>query len=116
MVSNTMEYITRIDTMNKSLLFSLSLISGLIGFSGSVIAENDLSPKTEDVKQVQQTIDINSADVKQLALLKGVGLKRAKAIVEYREANGEFASLEDLLKVKGIGESVLEANQSRIKI
>ena len=46
--------------------------------------------------------------------LDGIGAAKANAIVEYREQNGDFRSLADLLKVKGIGEVILERNKSRI--
>jgi competence protein ComEA len=46
--------------------------------------------------------------------LDGVGAAKANAIVEYREKNGVFGSLDDLLKVKGIGEVILEQNKDRI--
>lgn len=60
-------------------------------------------------------VDINVADAKQIAHeLKGVGLKKAQAIVDYRKANGHFSSLDDLLKVKGVGKKLLQLNASNI--
>ena len=53
-------------------------------------------------------VNINTASVEELSRLNGIGESKATAIVEYREANGEFASVEDLIKVKGIGEKTLE--------
>jgi competence protein ComEA len=66
--------------------------------------------------QEVQVVDINKADVETLVLLKGVGEKRAKAIVAYRELHGEFNTIDDLLNVKGIGEQMLEHNRARIKL
>ncbi|HEX7012213.1 MAG TPA: helix-hairpin-helix domain-containing protein [Steroidobacteraceae bacterium] len=61
-------------------------------------------------------VDINSADAATIAKeLQGIGLSRAKAIVEYREKNGAFKSIEDLRKVKGIGAQTLERNQANIR-
>ena len=48
-------------------------------------------------------VDINSADAAALEQVKGIGPSRAKAIVEYRQANGPFASVDDLVRVPGIG-------------
>jgi competence protein ComEA len=48
-------------------------------------------------------------------VLDGIGLSRAQAIVEHREAFGEFSELDDLLDVKGIGEKILTANAERIR-
>lgn len=63
-----------------------------------------------------QVVDINVADIETLALLKGVGEKRAKAIIAYRESNGQFNSVDDLLNVKGVGEHTLQLNKGRIKL
>jgi competence protein ComEA len=48
-------------------------------------------------------IDINSADASTLTQFNGVGPATAKKIIAFREANGPFASCDDLTKVKGIG-------------
>ncbi len=62
-----------------------------------------------------QRVAINHADAETIAMvLDGVGIARAQAIVEYRDSNGEFQSLEDLLLVSGIGEATLRNNQDRI--
>ena len=62
-------------------------------------------------------VDINSADAETIsAELKGVGLAKAKAIVEYRKKHGPFKSPEDLSLVKGIGERTVEINRSNIRI
>ena len=56
-------------------------------------------------------VNINTADAQALSKnIKGVGLKKAQAIIAYREQNGEFKSIEDLKKVKGIGNKLLEKN------
>jgi competence protein ComEA len=62
-------------------------------------------------------VDVNSADVQSLSdALTGIGPAIAKAIVEYREQNGPFSSVEDLLNVKGVGPTVLERNKADIII
>lgn len=62
-----------------------------------------------------EPVNINKADAAELAAsLVGVGEARAKAIVEYREANGPFKSAEDLKNVKGIGDGVLAKNAEKI--
>jgi competence protein ComEA len=62
-------------------------------------------------------VDINSADAATLAKeLDGVGLARAKAIVEYRERNGKFKSVDEMLNVKGIGPSVIEQNKANLQV
>ena len=62
-------------------------------------------------------VDINTADAETIsAELKGVGLAKAKAIVEYRQKHGPFRSPDDLSLVKGIGERTVELNRSDIKV
>ncbi|MDT8273053.1 MAG: helix-hairpin-helix domain-containing protein [Desulfomonilia bacterium] len=52
----------------------------------------------------QGTINVNTATMEELQWLPGVGEKIAQNIVDFRQANGPFASLDDLLKIVGIGE------------
>ena len=62
-------------------------------------------------------VDINTADAETIsAELSGIGLAKARAIVEYREKHGPFASPEDLSLVKGIGERTVEKNRADIKV
>lgn len=62
-------------------------------------------------------VDINSANAETIsAELKGVGLSKAKAIVEYRKKHGPFRTADDLSLVKGIGERTVELNRSDIKV
>ena len=62
-------------------------------------------------------VNLNSADAATLAKeLDGIGPAKAQAIVEYRQKNGPFRSAEDLLKVDGIGEKVLEQNRGNLRL
>jgi len=61
-------------------------------------------------------VDINTATAAELMTLKGIGKKRAEAIVKDREANGPFASPMDLTRVKGIGKKTVENNTQKIKM
>ncbi len=62
------------------------------------------------------TIDINTADKETLMAVKGVVEKRADAIIAFREENGTFKSVEQLLQIDGIGLSTLENNQELLTI
>lgn len=64
----------------------------------------------------KQLVNINSADAAQLAKLPQIGAKMAQRIMEYRKSNGGFKRVQDLLKVKGIGEKVFAKLQPLITI
>ena len=53
-------------------------------------------------------VNINTATAQELTTLPGIGQAKAEAIIQYREANGPFKSVEQLTEVKGIGDKILE--------
>lgn len=62
-------------------------------------------------------VDINKASSKEIAAsLQGVGQKKAEEIVKYRNKHGDFTSLADLKKVKGIGDKTIAKNKQNIKL
>ncbi len=65
------------------------------------------SPK-ENVSQVRELININSATAKEFERLHGIGPQIAGRIVAYREKNGAFKRVDDITKVRGIGPKTLE--------
>lgn len=72
----------------------------------------EISPKAPSEK-----VDLNLADAPTLQReLAGVGEAKAKAIVAYRESNGPFASVDELLEVKGIGKAILDKNREKLDV
>ena len=66
---------------------------------------------------VGSAVDINTADAQTLAdAIKGVGPDKAKAIVAYRDVHGPFKSIDELSKVKGIGEKIVDHNRDAITV
>ncbi len=64
-----------------------------------------------------EVVNINTADKESLMLaIKGVGEKRAEAIIAYREENGPFKSVEELSEVKGIGSATIESNYENLTV
>ena len=64
----------------------------------------------------KKKININTADEKGLTSLSGIGPGTAKKIIDYRNANGAFSSIEDLKKVKGIGDATFKKLAPHITI
>jgi len=103
--------------------FILSLASIVIlsfGTSSLAFAVEPPTAKAPAVKAevvaTQEAININTADVEELTKLKGVGEKKAEAIIAWRKENGNFKTVDQLLEVKGIGEATLAANRENIRI
>ena len=64
----------------------------------------------------QERIDLNTASAEELQRLEGIGPVLAEAIVQDREKNGKFQSVDDLTRVSGIGEKRLEAIRDYVEI
>ena len=61
------------------------------------------------------TVDVNNAGIEELTSLKGIGTKKAQSIITYRKAHC-FKKVDDIIKVKGLGEKFLKNNRANIKI
>ncbi|MGE6321659.1 ComEA family DNA-binding protein [Pseudomonas oryzihabitans] len=61
-------------------------------------------------------LNINVADATALQGLRGIGAVKAQAIVDHRQAHGAFASVDELLEVKGIGKALLQRNRDRLSV
>lgn len=72
-----------------------------------------LPANIENEKEVR--LNINSANLSELQNLSGVGPSKAQSIINYREENGPFKSLDDLLEVRGIGEKTIEDWKDKIE-
>ena len=77
-------------------------------------AEEIPAGETRNEATKEGKVNINTATVEELKTLKGVGEKKAEAIIEYRKKNGSFQTKEDLMKVRGIGKKLFESCQERI--
>ncbi len=63
-----------------------------------------------------QAVDINTADKKTLMSLNGIGESFAERIIEYRELNGGFKSIQELTNIRGIGQTLMEKNKARLTV
>lgn len=61
-------------------------------------------------------IHLNTASVEQLQQLHGIGLKKAEAIVAYRNKHGKFKNIEEIQLIKGIGAAIFNKNKARLAL
>ena len=86
--------------------FLILAVAGLTAAPVAIAAERGVEAK----------IDINAAEVDELADLPGIGPAYAQRIVEYREKHGPFGKIEDLLNVRGIGDRKFEKLRDRVTV
>jgi competence protein ComEA len=77
----------------------------------SIVAANNTSSSGEEGK-----VNLNKATETELQTLPGIGPSKAAAIIEYRESNGEFATIEDLQNISGIGEKTFEKLKDLVSV
>ena len=94
----------------------MALLALLIVNPAFAAGEKEGVTKSNEIVASMEKIDINKADAKTLTTLKGIGKDRAVKIIEYREKNGPFEKIEDLMKVKGIGKKIFEQNKNVLSV
>ncbi len=95
------------------IIIAVFMMAGIF-VSTSVAVENK---HTESNSQVVDTsININTATVKELTILSGIGKKKAEAIINYRNNNGNFSDINDLRKVEGIAKKTFEKIKGKIVV
>jgi competence protein ComEA len=99
-------------TMRKSHLIVLSAILIIVTASTSMAAAAQPAPAST----ATGVVNINTADVTQLAMLPRVGVKAAQRIADYRKEHGNFKKTSDLMQVKGFGEKSFERLSSWITV
>ena len=73
-------------------------------------------PDQRPLTRIQTPVNINTATAQMLEGIKGIGPKRAKAIIAYRDQNGKFATAQDLAKVNGIGPKRMKALEKSLTV
>ncbi|MEM1112151.1 MAG: helix-hairpin-helix domain-containing protein [Pseudomonadota bacterium] len=101
---------TKPSTQRAHWLFALllALATALTLQPGAVLAQDAAAASA---------VNINAASAEQLADgLVGIGLSRAEEIIRHREAYGPFGTVDELMEVRGIGQSTLDKNRTRITL
>ncbi|WP_265434676.1 ComEA family DNA-binding protein [Aeromonas salmonicida] len=103
--------------MNYKTLTATLLLSCLPLLSQPLLAADKPAAKpvtTVTTAKESGKVNLNTASINELTALKGIGEKKAQAIVDYREKQGKFTTVEQLADVSGIGPATLEANRDMI--
>ena len=95
-------YITGILTA-VFIIFSLGLFFGRQQIHKEMIPTGNTLEQTAPLQESTAKININTATAEELCTLPGIGHVTANAIIEYRNANGPFEYIEQLMNIKGIG-------------
>ena len=77
-------------------------------------AGTDTQPEKES--RAEELVDINAAGAEELMTLNGIGETRAAAIIKFREQNGPFVSIEEIMLIPGIKEGIFSKIQDQIVV
>jgi len=110
----------------RNTVLSYLLLPFFAGLSFSLHAAPAATPATQAAVAVVEAapanlqhakVNLNDADATTLQKeLSGIGKAKAEAIVAYREANGPFGTVDELLEIKGIGSALLERNRGKLTV
>ena len=97
--------------MNRSVL---ALVAVLVCFSPwSADAQRASKPP---VAATTEVVNLNTGTAAQIASLPGIGIKTAELVVQYREKNGPFKKIEEIMNVKGVGEKSFLRIKDRLSV
>jgi competence protein ComEA len=87
------------------IVLSLVAATALVAATGATLAAQTKTPPAAAAKPASNAVvNINTASATEIATLPGVGARMAARIIEYRQKNGPFKKVEELMNVRGIGE------------
>lgn len=113
------QYQPRIETTSGDEVVSASQPAGIIQDiqqSLSSGTDTDVVTSSDPIAESTGIVHLNSATLAELDKLPGIGPTKARAIIDYRTANGPFVRVDDLVNVKGIGPATLEKLRSQITL
>lgn len=97
-------------------LYSHNYYSGRLDM-GTPIDANEFTKPVSTMKSADEVkINLNTAGMEELILLSDIGEKKATEIIRYREENGDFSQIEDIMQVSGIGEKTFEEIKEQITV
>jgi competence ComEA-like helix-hairpin-helix protein len=121
------EVIMAISRIHSALVVLICLLVAGSAHAQGAKGADDSAPRSQPASKVTRparvvatpgdaTVNVNTASVKELMTLNGIGRRVAQRIVAYREAHGPFKRPDDVQKVEGVGTALWEQNRGRIAI
>lgn len=106
---------TFLSSLIFALLASVSIAATAVPAAVAKMEDSKSAPMMQD--KMMGKVNINTADADTLQKeLSGIGKSKAAAIVAYREINGPFTSVDELIEVKGIGKSLFDKNRDKLAV
>ena len=99
-----------------SIVISIIFVLVLIYVYQNLYEEDAEILLTNEENEVDSKVNINTASKEKLETLPGVGETTAQKIIDYREANGKFKTIEDIKNVSGIGDAKYESLKDKITV
>ena len=99
----------------KGAAFVLILVAGFMAFSQTAA----LCATKVEVKAnlaAAALVNVNKASAEELQVIRGIGPSLAERIIQYRDEHGRFEKVEDLVKVRGIGEAKFEKIKEQVSL
>ena len=90
--------------MTRIMIAAIAAIALSAALSDTALSAQGRTTPTKTVATAAAPVNLNTATAEQLATIPGVGPKTAERIIEYRQKNGGFKKVEDLMNVSGVGE------------
>jgi len=99
--------------MNRS---ALVLVAALVFTSSPLVAQRASKPPVAATVASTEAVNLNTATAAQIASLPGIGPKTADLVVQYRQKNGPFKKIEEVMNVRGIGEKSFLRIKDRLTV
>lgn len=102
----------------SGVVYSHSFYGGSLDMGKEITADEIgiVSETVTPAEEILGKVDINTANMAELMTLSGIGESRAADIIKYREENGDFSRIEDIMLVSGIGEKTFEEIKEQITV
>ncbi len=99
-----------------ALLIIVLFFVSSFGFTAGKAAAAKKGKRSVQMNVQTKIVNINTAGVNELVTLPRIGKKIAERIIKFRKMNGKFKRIEDLMKVRGIGEKTFEKIKKRLRV